>query len=408
MKKCDVDWSKIESSGTGVSGGEKKIMLDHLPRGGKYLPENRINWGRSVGEKVDVLYDGKEYIVTIDGYDGDTGYLMVNIVGYNKVNYKIHSGNFVKCKLNKLINNVYANPNSPNRKLIIDSVGVNEAKTLTPYSNKKIQVICPECKAKQSIQLCKLTERGFRCNKCSDGFTFPERLMRNVLLKLNIEFQCQLTWDGGKHFYDFYLPEFNAIIETHGIQHYEQSRRVGKRVKTLEEEQENDSCKRKLAMTNGVKDEDYHEIDCRISTLEWCKPNIEKVLKFYTSAILTEEEWREIALESQRNLLFEVCKRYEATRCSSNELAKEFNISSSTIQKYLKIGHTLNLCNYGGKEEQYARMRTAIIGVHNATKEVVEFISMSQAKCHGYRPDSIKQCIEGKRKDYKGYTWYKK
>lgn len=408
MKNYSIDWSKIESSGTGVSGGEKKIMLDNLPRGGKYLPQNRINWIRSVGEKVYVLYEGKEYAITIDGYDGDTGYLMVNIVGYNKVNYKIHSGNFVKCKLNKLINNIYANPNSPNRKLIIDSVGVDEAKTLTPYSNKKIQIICPECKAKQPIQLCKLTERGFRCNKCSDGFTFPERLMRNVLLKLNIEFQCQLTWDSGKHFYDFYLPEFNAIIETHGVQHYEQSRRVGKKVKTLEEEQENDNYKRKLAMANGVKDEDYHEIDCRISTLEWCKPNIEKVMKFYTSTILTEEEWREIALESQTNLLFEVCKQYEATRCSSNELAKEFNISSSTIQKYLKTGHSLNLCNYGSKEEQYARMRTAIVGVHNVTKEAIEFISMSQAKCHGYRPDSIKQCIDGKRKDYKGYTWYRK
>lgn len=408
MKNCDVDWSKIESSGTGVSGGEKKIALGNLPRGGRHLSKNRINWTKSVGEKVYVLYEGEECVLTIDGYDSDTGYLVVNVEGYNKINYKIHTGNFVKCKLNGLVNNIYANPNSPNRKLIVDSIGADEAKTLTPYSNKKVRIICPECNTEQTIQLSKLTERGFRCNKCSDGFSFPERLMRNVLLKLNIEFQCHLTWDNGKHFYDFYLPEFNAIIETHGLQHYEQSRRTGGRVRPLEDEQANDKDKRRLAMERGIKDEDYHEIDCRISTLEWCRPNIEKVMKLYTSTILTEEEWKRIALESQTSLLFEVCKQYESRRCSSNELAKEFNISSSTIQKYLKTGHSLNLCNYGSKEEQYARMRTAIVGVHNVTKEAIEFISMSQAKCHGYRPDSIKQCIDGKRKDYKGYTWYRK
>lgn len=405
MKNYSIDWSKIESSGTGVSGGEKKIVLDNLPRGGKYLSQNRINWTKSAGEKVHVLYEGEEYVVTIDGYDGDTGYLMVNIVGYNKVNYKIHSGNFVKCKLNKLINNIYANPNSPNRKLIIDSVGVDEAKTLTPYSNKKIQIICPECKAKQPIKLCKLTERGFRCNKCSDGFSYPERLVRSVLKRLEINYLGQLTYDNGKTRYDFFLPDFNAIIETHGIQHYEEVRRKGRATRTLEEEQKNDKYKRKLAIENGIKDEDYHEIDCRISTLEWCRPNIEKVINLYTQTTLTEEDWRQISLDSLTNVLVEVCKQYEVRRCPSRVLASEFNIDETTVQKYLKTGDSLGLCSYGSREEQYKRVSIPIVGIHVKTGQRIEFKSYNEANRSGFKHCSIRNNISGKTKHYKNYVW---
>ena len=401
-----INWEEIEPAGKTVTGGIKKIKLDELPRGGKYTPKNRINWMESVGMTVYALYDEKEYAIVIDSYDKEKGNLIVNIVGYHAIDFKIHTANFPKCKLGALINNIYANPNSPNRELIISSIGEEKTKTLKPYSNTKIEIICPDCGSKQPTVVSHLTERGFKCRSCSDGFSFPEKLMRNVLLKLGIEFQSQVTWDRGKHFYDFYLPKFNAIIETHGRQHYEYSRRKGKEVRTLEEEQENDRLKRKLALDKGVKNENYHEIDCRESTLEWCKPNIEKVLKLYSSATLTDDDWREVAIKSQTNLLFEVCKQYEERRCSSVELSREFNVSSSVVQKYLKIGHSLGLCVYGGRKEQYARARIAIKGIHKETKEEIKFDSYTRAKEHGYRSESIRDCVKGKRKDYKNYTWY--
>lgn len=403
MKNYSIDWSKIESCGTGVTGGEKKIVLDNLPRGGKYLSQNKINWRKSIGEKVCVLYEGEEYIVTIDGYDGDTSYLTINIVGYNKVDYKIYSGNFVKCKLSGLVNSIYANPNSPNRKLIIDSVGIDEAKTLTPYSNKKIQIICPACKTKQPIQLCKLTERGFRCNKCSDGLSYPERLFRSVLKKLKIAYLGQLTYDNGKTRYDFFLPDFNAIIETHGTQHYEESGRG----RTLEEEQKNDEYKRKLAIENGIKNEDYHDIDCRVSTLEWCRPNIEKVINLYTQITLTEEDWRQISIDSLTNILVEVCKRYEVKRCSIPMLASEFNIDKTTVRNYLKTGSSLGLCSYKGKEEQYRRISTPIVGIHINTGQRIEFKSYNEASRNGFRHESVRDNINGKTRHYKNYVWEK-
>lgn len=405
-KEYAIEWSKVNSCGVGVSGGKKKILLDNLPRGGKYLPKNRINWVESVGKKVYVLYEEKEYVVTIDNYDKKTAYLTINIEGYNKVDYKIHTGNFTQCKLNSLISNIYANPNSPNRELILKSVGEDEAKTLTPYSNKKIQIVCPDCGATQNIELCKLTERGFRCNRCSDKFPYPERLVRSVLNRLEIAYLGQLTYDNGKTRYDFFLPDFNVIIETHGIQHYEETRR-NKRTRTLEEEQKNDRYKRKLAIENGIKDEDYHEIDCRISTLEWCRPNIEKVINLYAETILADEDWEQIALDSLTNTLVEICKQYEIRRCSSLILASEFNIDATTVQKYLKKGDSLGLCSYKGREEQHRRASIPIVGIHVETGQRIEFKSYNDATRKGFKHDSIRRNINGETKHYRNYVWEK-
>ena len=50
----------------------------------------------------------------------------------------------------------------------------------------------------------------------------------------------------------------------------------------LKEEQENDKYKRKLAINNGILEENYHELDCRYSHWSGCRPNIEKALSKYT------------------------------------------------------------------------------------------------------------------------------
>ena len=41
----------------------------------------------------------------------------------------------------------------------------------------------------------KLTHQGFSCDLCSDGISYPEKIMSSVLTKLNIEFtnKCHMT-----------------------------------------------------------------------------------------------------------------------------------------------------------------------------------------------------------------------
>lgn len=98
MKRYDIDWSKIENCENG-----NKIKLDHLPKGGKHVPKNKINWNDSVGKKVYALYDNKEYTILLKQYD--KGVLHIDIEGFYEINYKISVNNFIKCKIRSLINN---------------------------------------------------------------------------------------------------------------------------------------------------------------------------------------------------------------------------------------------------------------------------------------------------------------
>lgn len=197
--------------------------------------------------------------------------------------------------------------------------------------------------------------RHTNCPCCSDGISYPEKLMAIILDKLNIEYTKQLTYDNGKHKYDFYIKYWVAIFETHGMQHYEQTTRKGAR--TLKEEQANDEYKYSDAINNGIKEEDYHQVDCRYSTLEWCRPNIEKALSKYVDVtVLTDEDWQEADIEAQKSIKIEVCKYWREQKeidkdLTTLDVAKDFKISRNTIINYLKWGNENGLCTYNGEEE---------------------------------------------------------
>ena len=221
-------------------------------------------------------------------------------------------------------------------------------------SNKKVELKCPECGHVKTMKINNLTRRGFSCDLCSDGISYPEKLTASILTKLNIEFIKQMSYNNGEHRYDFYLPQYNTILETHGIQHYEQSPRG----RSLEEEQKNDEYKRELAINNGVLNENYHEVDCRYSTLEWCRPNIEKALSSYVDiSILTDEDWKEVDIQAQKSLKIEVCKYWKENKDVNDSLTPQqitdvFGVGTGTIRDYLKWGNTNGFCIYDGEEEK--------------------------------------------------------
>lgn len=112
------------------------------------------------------------------------------------------------------------------------------------------------------------------CPKCSDTNSVPNKFMMNILDDSNIEYIAEYSpeWIGMKR-YDFYLPKFNTIIEVNGAQHYNGSfSSLGGR--TLEEEQENDAYKKRMALENGISD--YIVIDARYSNLKTLRKGIEE------------------------------------------------------------------------------------------------------------------------------------
>lgn len=238
-------------------------------------------------------------------------------------------------------------------------VNVEDAYTHTHSSGKKVELKCPDCGHTKTMSIGTLTRYGFGCVICSDGVSYPEKLTASILNRLEIEFTKQLSFDNGEHKYDFYLPHYNAILETHGEQHYEQQGRG----RSLEEEQENDRYKRVLAIDYEILNENYHEVDCRYSTLEWCRPNIEQALSNYINmSALTDEDWRQADIQAQKSLKIEVCKYWKENKEVEGDLtvqrvADYFGMEVSSIRNYLKWGNAIGFCTYNGKEEREASHR---------------------------------------------------
>lgn len=226
-------------------------------------------------------------------------------------------------------------------------LGVSEkdAKTYKPQSNKKIEVICPHCGNKKSISIYKIYSRHSIGCTCGDGTKFPEKFIYSLLKQLNVDFQNQLSnstfeWCNNKR-YDFYIPNMNMIIETHGEQHYEYTGMS----RSLEEEKINDEVKKELALKNGI--DNYIVIDCRKSELEWIKSNIlssELAIMFDLSNI-NWSECEKFAVNT--NLIKMACEyKRENPNMTTGEIGNIMNIHRCTIWKWLKKGSKFGWCNY--------------------------------------------------------------
>ena len=346
-----VNWNEVKANELG-----NKIYLKHLPRHGR----NYISWKNSIGYIVPVLYNGQEYQVSIDDYDTDSRDLTINIVDWDiKQDFKIHSSEFIKCKLRSLFNSVL-NPNYQYRNLLIENLGLDYIREnkLTVYSSQKITIKCPNCKHPKEIRLSDLTRRGIGCQVCGDGVSYPEKLTRYILEHLQIPFETQVSFDNGKHRNDFLLNG-EIIIETHGKQHYEHSfEGIGERARKLEEEQANDKLKREIAIQNCIKNENYYEIDCRESTVEWIRPRLEEVLsKYFDISSLTDDVWKQADKQAQSSLRYKACQLWNEGR-KVKEIAPILGVSEVTVSCYLNWGTKLELCYYNGKKESMEARRT--------------------------------------------------
>ena len=301
------------------------------------------------------------------------------------------------------------------------SLGVSEedAKTHTRSSHEKVTVTCPECGKTKDISIDNIYNRRSISCTCGDGVKYPEKFMTSVLEQLNIEYIFQLTkttfdWCEDKR-YDFYIPSLNTIIETHGMQHYEDCWGKAKDV------QENDRIKYELALQNGIKDGDYVVIDCRYSDAEWIKNSIlnSKLNELFD---LSEIDWIECGKKAQKNLVKEVCEYWNNNRQewgTTKTLAEVFGLSRDTIVDYLKKGAGLGWCEYDAKEEMIktGRLNGKSTGKRVAMYDlnrnfIMEEYSTRELARRAFKEMGIKlgqgnisEVCNGKRKHHKGYTF---
>lgn len=255
------------------------------------------------------------------------------------------------------------------------------AKTYKACSHKRVKMKCPHCGFQKSMKIDKLIKRGFSCNLCKDGISYPEKFVGNLLKKLGVEFIVQKPLHEAK--YDFYIPSYNLIIETHGKQHYNERRHPN--WKSYEEEHENDINKWMLAQLKLGKDLKYVVLDCRKSEMEWIKKSI------YESELselfdLSEIDWEDISLKSENSIVIAVISSFNNGN-SIHSLMSEFSISRDSVIRYLKKGNELWLCVYDAKEEMRKN------GKRNGSKTVKAVVVIKDNRVIG-RYDSVVLCSQ--------------
>lgn len=222
-------------------------------------------------------------------------------------------------------------------------VNEEDAHKFTHGSEKKAWFSCPDCGHNQEKVVNQVVKYGVRCSNCSDGISYPEKIMISILNQLNISYETQKTFSFfRRRKYDFYIPEINAIIEMHGGQHYNEGF-TGMGSKTLKDQIKNDILKKEIALQNGITH--YYIVDCRISCLDYIKHNIYKS-ELPLKLDLTKVSWLECVEFASKSLAKEVCTLWQSGTKDIIGISKKVKLGRTTIIKYLKQGATIGWCDY--------------------------------------------------------------
>lgn len=229
-------------------------------------------------------------------------------------------------------------------------VHIEDAFNISHGSNKFVDCKCPTCGFTKRSSVGILCRKGFYCPVCSDGLSYPEKFMINLLTSQQIKFKYQLSKTDFSwcdiYRYDFYLTDYEYIIETHGSQHY--TTHWG--AQSPQETQERDRIKKELALANGISQDNYIIVDCSVSDVDWIKNSIAKTA-LKNIIRLEDVDWNEIDLKSHKSLVKQVCDFYEQNKpIDTKEIANHFHIHKSTVVRYLKIGFQCNFCSYDSKK----------------------------------------------------------
>lgn len=332
-------------------------------------------------------YKSYKYKCKICGYEGNmTEYALLN---------KKHS---CACCVGKAVKKGVNDIATTHPYMVIYFKNIEDAYNHSHSSNKIVSFKCPDCGHIKNKVICDVMAKGKLACICQDTRSYPEKFMFNVLKQLNLEFKQQYSpkWANNKR-YDFYIPKYKIIIETHGEQHYTEGDQFWG---TLKEEQENDKLKESLALQNGSI-ETYIQLDCRKSNVEYIKNSIRKS-KLINYIDIDSINWFEVNEFANKNIIKYVCEEY--TKYSGimmmKDIAKEINVSSSTLHKYLKIGNELGFCVYKNKSKKPIK----IIETGEVFESAVQ-CAKTYKELHGidFNAKTISYILKDKNRTYHGF-----
>lgn len=209
------------------------------------------------------------------------------------------------------------------------------------YNNESIKAYelkCNNCNYKYETR----EDRLSSCPVCGIRSTYSERFIFSIFIQANINFVVQKEFEWLKNrWYDVYLPDYNIIVEIHGIQHFEPTKLPDRDQKTKEEIFkeciESDKLKKDAALSNGLK---YYAID--VSNQDNIYSKAKDTLKFINFSKISEFECGKFAIY---NTVKDVCELWNKGY-QIDEISEKTGKSFQTVQYRLRQATKYDLCFY--------------------------------------------------------------
>lgn len=220
-------------------------------------------------------------------------------------------------------------------------------------SHKYADFKCPECGTIINRKIMHIHRNGFCCPVCSDGVSYPNKFVRAFIKQTNankIDFEFRRDWTDNR-FFDIYfeLDEKKYFIEVDGGIHFKDFR-----YRTLEDQQQNDEYKNKIAKEHNII---MIRIDCRESKKDYIINSINNsILKDLFD--LNKIDWDLCETKAQHSLMIEICNEYNKDELLEKEIAELYSMCTATISDYIKRGKEIGLCN--SDETGYQRYKRII------------------------------------------------
>lgn len=397
----------------------------------KKYQNKSINYKFEVGEEVSSYYDSLVIIDRKFDIDSQTGHTRkfykykCNKCGYScGTHYKngvvhqeywlpernIHGGQLCSCCTSRIavpgINDIATV--RPNMVDYFDgdtaSDRVRYAEKYTPGSNQYINARCPHCgKAKGKYSINNIRNGHFSCI-CNDGISYPEKFMISVLEQLNVEYKHQMKFTWCKFFnpykgkqvsgiYDFYINDIGLIIEMDGGYGH------GFKKDTCDEDIFVDRTKDLLARKHNIV---VVRIDSHISSVDFLKNEILKsgIMKWLDINSVDFEACGRFASSNLRATVINYFKKNDAI--SATELAKKYNLSVSTILRWLDL-EGVEYFSHTGNKGKHNLLNSKKVNVNGVIYESASVFQERSLNDFGIivNAESLKNAIR-KGSTYKG------
>lgn len=334
----------------------RNIDLSGLPK----RSDGKINWMRATGYSVPFVYNNIYGDIVLLEYIQEKRTFKIFIDGYTKYQYDTASIDTIKqCQLGQLLHKKIIDTNP---EMVKYSVDKDDALRYSCQSNIRTNVHCPFCGYVKDQIIANLYQYGFSCPQCSDGISYPNKLMFNILKQLKVNFKHEVTkrmpgfeWVG-KYRYDFYfeMNHYKYFIEMDG--HFHKFNRMAEYTKIALADKEKDI----LALEHNIQ---MIRIDCcykdEKTKLSFIKNNI---LNSYLNTILDLSyiDWNAANQSAITSNIF-LAAKYWDNGCSIKQIANQIGVSEDSVTNYLNIAKTLNLCSYNKYDSEKRRVASSIM-----------------------------------------------